>query len=260
MARTKLARTLPYAWQQPSVPECKPSGIPRPSHHQAVGVTSTSPATEIATTSTPNGDGSRLSFLELPPEVRNNIYAKVIEVQPEAFITSRTRNILACRTALPRVCKQVREEFVPMLYLFAEIIADVKDFDYGRVIRFLNSLEETSLSQLPGLQATNDGRVITVELRICENFSKNADKMTRWLNRIEHPTAKGAKVQTKYEVVGGETKIPEGSTWTNYRNLRDYRTFLPIWHKRHEKERTKAEIDKIFAVFVLRGSRRVHFK
>ena len=87
-------------------------------------------------------------LLDLPPELRNNIYDKVIENHPRAYLTTRSGRTIASGSALLRVNRSVRAEFLNALYISATIVADVTNFDFSQIITFFNRLRDTHLSSL----------------------------------------------------------------------------------------------------------------
>ena len=77
-------------------------------------------------------------FQNLPAELRNNVYSKVIESQPNARLKPRGKGKLASRSALARVNHQIRDEYLAVLYLTANIRADVTNFDITHIVTFFN--------------------------------------------------------------------------------------------------------------------------
>lgn len=97
-------------------------------------------------------DASQLSLLlDLPPELRNVIYGMICQVVdlklPRPVIKKGlarsagkktpmptvTKTALACASALPRVNKQVRDEFLSFALLVADICTSTVDFDFRYV-------------------------------------------------------------------------------------------------------------------------------
>ena len=184
-------------------------------------------------------------ILDLPAELRNNVFAKVIEDQPEAFLTSRTRYKLASRSSLPRVSRQIREEFLALLFVSADIVTDVCDFNFSHVITFFNRLRDAELKTLPTNEAIST-RQITVRLVLkASGFSMNYSRLLRWLNRIQHPTKKGANVNVSYVV----QRWPYGGRpgWIHStRKLKADAATLPVGRKKEEFEKIVEALVKKF--------------
>lgn len=143
-------------------------------------------------------------LLDLPAELRNNIYEKVLENQPKVYLSKRTRGNLASQSALARVSRQVRNEFLPVMYLCAgEIIASVQNFDFRHIVTFLNRLSD---KEMTALVETPSSRKMKIELTFTSSFRSNRFSeefalLHRWINRLEHPTKRGTKIDATYVVV-----------------------------------------------------------
>ena len=145
-----------------------------------------------------------MSFLELPAEIRNIVYEDVVDGLPEGYLSYRTRSILSSRSALPRVSRQVREEFQAVLYLRASrIIAEVKNFDFRHIVTFLNRLSDKEAATLLAPSATTRHMTIRLEFSKKPPFDIMAGipLLNRWVNRMDHPTKRGTNIGTTYELV-----------------------------------------------------------
>lgn len=153
-------------------------------------------------------------LMDLHAEMRDAIYAMAIENQPEAYVTTRKKYPLSTRSSLPRVSMQVRKEFGCVAFACANFVADIRDFNFSAMITFFNRLRDQDVARLPKAKAPTE-RVITFRLRLCKPVcyphyygghdyrdSHLDSALWRWLNRLEHPTKKGAKISTAYEVIG----------------------------------------------------------
>lgn len=159
------------------------------------------------------GRDTSFPFLYLPAELRNTIYEKVCEGQPQAYLISRAKGHLACRSALPRVSRQVRDEFLPVLYLCAcELIASVKDFDFRHIVTFINRLSDTEMKAILPTIDTPSLRLMTVELTFEHkleygNFlSPEYSLLNRWVNRMAYSTKKGTNIAVSYTVIKKSSK------------------------------------------------------
>lgn len=141
----------------------------------------------------PSGQPFRL--LDLPPELRNNVYDKVIENYPRAYLPRLSGRTVASGSALLRVNRSVRAEFMNALYISATIVADVMNFDFSRIITFYNRLRDTHMKSLAQAGAKSERHML---IRLKVDFLADPKKLMRWLNRTQHPAKKGNEVKISY--------------------------------------------------------------
>lgn len=105
-------------------------------------------------------------LLDLPAELRNRIY-EYVAVNSGAELAPRTRGKLVTKTALGQVSKQVRNEFLAVLYVSVPTIkAHVFDFDFAHIVTFLNKLSDRELSALPTLSIPTHRKLcVHIEVR-----------------------------------------------------------------------------------------------
>ncbi|CAK4031558.1 Hypothetical predicted protein [Lecanosticta acicola] len=161
-------------------------------------------------------DGGPCSLLlDLPAELRHNVYDAVMGVEAARLIP-RTKGRLATSTSLPRVNRQIREDFLSYVYLRAPlIIASVYGFDFRHVVTFFNRLSEKELKGLSRDSELRISRKIVIQLDLGPipkalkdtmgpNFSQDAlgdfPYLRSWLKRSEDPTKKGTSVDISYLV------------------------------------------------------------
>jgi hypothetical protein len=127
----------------------------------------------------PNKDQRHFRFLDLSAELRNNIYDKIIEESALVLRRSNVNRDLASTSALVRVSKNIRSEFLPLALQTTPVIKTVvRDWDFGHVVRFLNSLEVHQLERL----------ILEQRMVIDLCFSgENADPsgLMRWIDRFD---------------------------------------------------------------------------
>lgn len=140
-------------------------------------------------------------FLDLPTELRASVYQFVLQDEPKAYLSTRSRGTLITQSALSRTNRQVRSEFLSAAYIYTpQIKAYVKNFDFQHIVTFLNRLSEREMEVL--IEGPTS-REIIIELSIDRKFLENefGPDMTlfsRWINRLAHPTKKGTKILTEY--------------------------------------------------------------
>ena len=138
-------------------------------------------------------------FLELPGELRNIVYAYAA--------TGRTAQLkkgqrqLIDNSALSLANDQIRDEYAPMIPLYAKVIkAEVVDFDFRHIVTFINHLSTAELNALPNVAGPSTRKI---EITLCLNPKNewqpiDSHLLRRWLNRADHPTKKGTKLEFTY--------------------------------------------------------------
>lgn len=144
------------------------------------------------------------AFLDLPAELRDNIYNKILENEPIAHLSRNTsRRTLAVVTPLALVNRQVRSEFLHAATIASPIIqTTVRDFQFGHIITFLNRLSEVLLKRLETQDAMPQ-RTIEIDLILTQGGRNEALRsgLERWLNRMG-TEKKGAKIEYRYTYEG----------------------------------------------------------
>ena len=164
-------------------------------------------------------------FLDLPAEIRNNIYVKVLETDGPVYLTWRKN--LICHTALPGVSKQVRDEFMPITTLYAPlVVARVKNFDFRYLIAFLNRLSDAEATSLQAVPCFREIHIEVDAVRPGHDGWYGCQKLARWLKRFEHPTKKGTKVDASYEIVYGTQSLHAMKTRLEDLELDEWRPTL----------------------------------
>jgi hypothetical protein len=118
-------------------------------------------------------------FLDLSAELRNNIYDKIIE--DTHFVLPRNNNNrpLGLSSAFARVSKGIRSEFLPPALRTAPIInTEVRNWDFGHIVNFMNRIGDDEMERL-----MRDQRVV-IDLWFS---GENADPsgLVRWLRRFD---------------------------------------------------------------------------
>lgn len=152
-------------------------------------------------------------LLDLPPELRNAVYEAVVASTSTHLSRSTTKRNLASTSALPRVNKQIRDEFLSTMWLFADIHTSAVAFSFRHIVAFLNRLSEREIKELPTVNRPAQ-RKITIEL--ISDFWEHGDRyfLDRWLNRVGDGTRRGTDV--RYEYVGSplnDTSLVEAGPW-----------------------------------------------
>lgn len=191
-------------------------------------------------------DPNELSLLlDLPADIRNIIYAMVLGNTEARLSRNSAKNNLATTSALPRVNKQVRAEFMAMVWLSADIQTTVLDFDFRHIVTFLNRLSDAELQALPSISVPAS-RKVKVELSVRLVCPLQPPLLPRWIKRADHPTKKGTGIDFKYTL---DAKTKEKMLATFRQPWRRDYWRLPaewsVWHDSMPAGRTKEEFGKI---------------
>lgn len=112
---------------------------------------------DTSSTPTIQGDASTATtqtpfpFLALPAELRTHILELAAADHGTGLLKRTSRGVLGSRDPISLVNKQLREEYLGVLYAHASVIlAHVLDFDFRHVVTFFNKLSVSEVRALPG--------------------------------------------------------------------------------------------------------------
>ncbi|KAK3699625.1 hypothetical protein LTR37_016361 [Vermiconidia calcicola] len=99
------------------------------------------------------------------------------------------------------VSHRTREKYVGGLYVAApQIKAIVKDFNFGHVIAFSDTLSAKRLEGLPNLSGPSLSRQLSFDIELTRACERYPDGLARWLRRCRHPPKKGTNINAEYAV------------------------------------------------------------
>jgi hypothetical protein len=142
-----------------------------------------------------NRNTTYFRFLDLSAELRNNVYDKIIEDSALLLRRSNANRNLASTSALVRVSRSLRFEFLPFALRATPVIKTaVRNWDFGHVVRFMNSL------------GIREFKRFMLEQRLVVDFcfsGENADPagLMRWLDRFDDDR-RGDGVMFEYVCTG----------------------------------------------------------
>jgi hypothetical protein len=125
-----------------------------------------------------NRDQTYFRFLDLSAELRNNVHDKIIEGSALALPRSNVYRNLASTSAFVRVSRGIRSEFLPLALQTTPIIKTVvRNWDFGHIVKFMNSMGICELEKL-----ILEQRMV---IDLCFN-GENADPsgLIRWIDRF----------------------------------------------------------------------------
>ncbi|KAK4555041.1 hypothetical protein LTR86_007807 [Recurvomyces mirabilis] len=136
-------------------------------------------------------------FLKLPAELREWVYTFVAQ-STHTLLRPASGGKLLNDSPLLRVSRQCNDEYTKVLRREAPaIIAQVVDFDFSHVVKFLNSLTEIELN---AIRTELPDRVLRIRIFATPHCPRNPESLHRWLRRCAHPTKKGHDIDFQYRV------------------------------------------------------------
>lgn len=163
-------------------------------------------------------DPQKLSFFDLPPEIRNVVYQDLASgmtlIVPSTLSTpqSARRKQVSLPTGLLLASKQCRREFLPLLFATARVRIQVRDFYFKPVMRVAGSLYSTELKAL----RENPSLIINLRTQNCAR--EHLATLRKWL---VHRSNSLDKLPWSYEV----EVAPTGHDIGRVRQLREVQLY-----------------------------------
>ncbi|TKA28658.1 hypothetical protein B0A50_02985 [Salinomyces thailandicus] len=150
-------------------------------------------------------DPNKLSLLlDLPPELRDVVYAMVLQDTRVQLANNTRIKSLASTSPLSRLNKQIRHEFHGAALLTADIATTVCNFDFRHLDAFLSRASDAELKSFSTMKAPTR-RNIKVEL-IMQTFDASIlQNLRRWIKRAGHPSKRGTAIDVQYTYLAGKS-------------------------------------------------------
>ncbi|EGP92032.1 uncharacterized protein MYCGRDRAFT_89949 [Zymoseptoria tritici IPO323] len=177
-------------------------------------------------------------LLDLPAELRDEIYEKVAQQDPYVVLKGSR---LQVASKLCAVSRQVQGEYLAILENSANITTTVVRFDFRPIVRFLNRLSESYVKKLSTLRRTPVKRTINIQLEL-PSATREEIEMALWHALNPTPEKRGVDMTFSY-VFAYSTK---------YANKDSDFTVTEDWIHGIESfyaGRAEEELDKIIAAF-----------
>lgn len=121
-------------------------------------------------------DAAKLTFFDLPPELRNVIYELLANSAVLSLPHAGKRKKSAPEViGLLTTSKQCRREYLPILFSTARVFVDITDFDFANLMRVVSSLYSLELKSL------RENRQLTIRLHTHNCTRENMNNLRRWL-------------------------------------------------------------------------------
>ncbi|KAK4506557.1 hypothetical protein PRZ48_000289 [Zasmidium cellare] len=159
-----------------------------------------------ATAEHPGGSFKSFPFLNLPSELRNEIYEILVENTPLRLTRRRSDRIIVNPSPLLLVSKQVFKEYSTLDYSAATLETRVIDYDFTHVSEYLDSLSESEIADLISKDSTQPAkRRFRIEL-VAGQPHDDWKTIIDWLNRMAHPDKAGGKIDFEYDWIPSSWK------------------------------------------------------
>ena len=199
--------------------------------------------------SVPSRAGSRkLTFFDLPAEIRNVIYEHVAR-DTRLYNTGKKPN----KSPLPvpsmlLVSGQTRREYLPLLLEFAPIAFRVKDFDFKSLMRITSSLYSTEL------KALRHNPNLTLRLQVSKPSRDTMASLRRWLvKRAENldrlAWSYGVIWAKHVQILPTSSEVHKTNTYIQRRTLLTQNLEMMAQLHRNVDETLRFELEPIIAAF-----------
>ena len=157
------------------------------------------------------------AFLQLPIELRDEIYSHVASTDPAS--SSITFNAHSGVTAphvyhgLLHACNQTRKEYTRALLRYSGITASIENFDFQPLVAFIGQLPSTFLNSLPKQLApleltasqidyANFGAKVHIVVHITDDIPAALKGIRRWQVKQQSLETTGSRLKLSYRFIG----------------------------------------------------------
>lgn len=157
------------------------------------------------------------TFLQLPTELRDEIYSHVASTDPAS--STITFNAQSGATAshvyhgLLHACKQTRKEYTRALLRYSGITATIENFDFQPLVVFISQLPTTFLESLPkqlapleltasAIDYVNPGAKAHILVKITDDIPAALEGLRRWQVKQLGMEAIGSRFKVTYRFIG----------------------------------------------------------
>jgi hypothetical protein len=125
-------------------------------------------------------DITHCRLLDLTAELRHTVYDKIIEETYLILPRSNANRPLGLSSAFTRVSKVIRSEFLPLALKATPVIrTEVRNWDFGHIVGFMNRIGEDEMEKL-----IQEQRVVVDMWFTGENADPSG--LMRWLDRFDN--------------------------------------------------------------------------
>jgi len=157
------------------------------------------------------------AFLQLPIELRDEIYSHVASTDPaSSSITFSAQSGVTASCVyhgLLHACKQTREEYTRALLRYSGITANIEDFDFQPLVAFISQLPSTFLDSLPKqltpLELTasqiyfaNPEARVHILVKITDDIPATLKGIRRWQVKQMSLETTGSRPKVDYRFIG----------------------------------------------------------
>jgi hypothetical protein len=183
--------------RQPKEVASEPAASPPPKRSRQREEVAPEPAGSRPSKRPRHDANTRCAFLELPRELRDEIYKHVLG--PDSSVTMKQRNFIT-KSGLVGTNNQICEEFLDAVLFYAPVInTTVRNHNFAHVVTFLNRLSEAQFNKFKSEAAAGScHRKIRITLTYANTKQSTKPQLNRWLDRFDDPNRRGADIQIEY--------------------------------------------------------------
>jgi hypothetical protein len=157
------------------------------------------------------------AFLQLPIELRDEIYSHVASTDPASsnVTLSSQPSVTASHVyhGLLHASKQTRKEYTQALLRYSGITATIENFDFRPLVAFISQLPSTFLDSLPkqlapleltasGIDYVNPGAKVHILVKITDDIPAALEGIRQWQLKQQSLEAIGSRFKVTYRFIG----------------------------------------------------------
>jgi hypothetical protein len=157
------------------------------------------------------------AFLQLPIELRDEIYSHVASTDPASSTITLTSQPGGTAShvyhGLLHACKQTRTEYTRALLRYSGITAIVENFDLEPLVAFISQLPRAFLDSLPkqfvpleltasGIDYVNPGARVHIQVKITDDIPAALEGIRRWQVKQQSLERIGSRCKVTYRFIG----------------------------------------------------------
>ncbi|PVH94828.1 hypothetical protein DM02DRAFT_538687 [Periconia macrospinosa] len=192
-----------------------PQPQPQPRQHKRKEVDPEPEEPELPAAASPKrprhntNTNTRCRFLELPRELRDEIYKQVIW-SDQRSVTLKQRDLIT-KSGLVGTNNQISDEFLDAVFFYSRFInTTVRNHNFAHVVTFINRLSEAQLERFKSSSSSNNddsqqqqqqhkmSRKIRITLTYSNTKQSTRPQLNRWLDRFDDPNRRGAEIEFEY--------------------------------------------------------------
>lgn len=157
------------------------------------------------------------AFLQLPIELRDEIYSHVASADPasSSITLSAQSGVTASHVyhGLLHACSQTRKEYTQALLRYSGVTATIENFDFQPLVAFFSQLPVTFLDSLPKqltpleltasiIDFANPGAKVHILVKLTDDIPAALEGIRRWQFKQQSLEVSGSRLKVDYRFIG----------------------------------------------------------